>query len=549
MSIFKIDGTLFKQMVINGAVNLSNNSERIDKLNVFPVPDGDTGTNMKLTMNSGAKEIQDLNTNSISEVARKLSRGLLMGARGNSGVILSQLFRGFASGVDGYDAVDTIVFAKALQRGVETAYKAVMKPVEGTILTVSREAAEEVSRYVGPEVDFESILSRLVEEARRSLNRTPEKLPVLKEVGVVDSGGAGLLVIYEGFELAIKGVMLELQTEAEKETEVTVQASFSAKDIEFSYCTEFIFQLDPERIKSNPFSEEKLRNQLMELGDSLVVVQDEDIVKVHVHTNEPGTALNLAQTYGEFLKIKVDNMKEQHSTIVGVDHDTLVPDVKEKKEYAIISVCAGDGLKAVFEEMGCDYVISGGQTMNPSIEDFVKAIETVNAKNIIILPNNGNIIMAANQAAEVTEDSEVRVIPTKTIPQGYSSLLIFNPADDLETNVESMTKQIEEVKSGQVTYAVRDTQFNGLKINKNDYMGIYEKDIVVSASDRYETAIRLLEYMVDEDTEIITLFYGEDVTESEIEQIGEYVEENYSDVELELLEGNQPVYSYIIAIE
>lgn len=549
MSIFKIDGTLFKQMVINGAVNLSNNSERIDKLNVFPVPDGDTGTNMKLTMNSGAKEIQDLNTNSISEVARKLSRGLLMGARGNSGVILSQLFRGFASGVDGYDAVDTIVFAKALQRGVETAYKAVMKPVEGTILTVSREAAEEVSRYVGPEVDFESVLSRLVEEARRSLNRTPEKLPVLKEVGVVDSGGAGLLVIYEGFELAIKGVMLELQTEAEKETEVTVQASFSAEDIEFSYCTEFIFQLDPERIKSNPFSEEKLRNQLMELGDSLVVVQDEDIVKVHVHTNEPGTALNLAQTYGEFLKIKVDNMKEQHSTIVGVDHDTLVPDVKEKKEYAIISVCAGDGLKAVFEEMGCDYVISGGQTMNPSIEDFVKAIETVNAKNIIILPNNGNIIMAANQAAEVTEDSEVRVIPTKTIPQGYSSLLIFNPADDLETNVESMTKQIEEVKSGQVTYAVRDTQFNGLKINKNDYMGIYEKDIVVSASDRYETAIRLLEYMVDEDTEIITLFYGEDVTESEIEQIGEYVEENYSDVELELLEGNQPVYSYIIAIE
>lgn len=553
MSIFKIDGTLFKRMIINGAVNLSNNYERIDKLNVFPVPDGDTGTNMKLTFNSGAKEIQNLNTNSISEVAKKLSRGLLMGARGNSGVILSQLFRGFANGVDGYDAVDAVVFAKALHKGVETAYKAVMKPVEGTILTVSREAAEEIGRIASPEVDFESLLSRLVDEARRSLNRTPEKLPVLKEVGVVDSGGAGLLVIYEGFLLAIKGEILELKEIDEKDTETAVQAQFATEDILFSYCTEFIFQLDPERIKSNPFSEAKLRNQLSELGDSLVVVQDEDIVKVHVHTNEPGTALNIAQTYGEFLKIKVDNMKEQHSSIVGVDHATheVVPKVfpKEQKEYAIIAVCAGDGLKAVFEEMGCDYVISGGQTMNPSIEDFLKAIAAVNAKQVIILPNNGNVVMAAEQAAEVTENCIVRVIPTKSIPQGYSCLLIFNPADDLETNVEAMTNQMKEVKSGEVTYAVRDTKFNGLTIKKNDYMGIFEKDIVVSAPDRLETAMRLIDHMVDENSEIITVFYGEGVTEDELKELGEYIENNYGDIELELLEGNQPVYSYIIAIE
>lgn len=546
MSIFKIDGTLFKQMVINGAVNLSNNSERIDELNVFPVPDGDTGTNMKLTLNSGAKEIADLETNSIAEVAKKLSRGLLMGARGNSGVILSQLFRGFAMGVEGYDAVDSIVFARALKRGVETAYKAVMKPVEGTILTVSREAAEEISRYVGPEVAFENVLTRLVEEARRSLNRTPELLPVLKEVGVVDSGGAGLLVIYEGFEKAIKGEILTLDQKDDKHEKESVQSNFRTEDINFSYCTEFIFQIDSERIKTNPFTEERLRNGLAKIGDSLVVVQDEDIVKVHVHTNEPGVALNMAQKYGEFLKMKIENMKEQHSTIVGVEHKAPK---KERKEFAVISVCAGEGLQGIFEEMGCDYVISGGQTMNPSTEDFLKAIKEVNAENIIILPNNGNIIMAANQAAEVTEDSKVRVIPTKTIPQGYSTLLIFNPADDLESNVQAMMKQMTEVRSGQVTYAVRDTQYNGLEIKKNDYMGIFEKDIVVTQPDRLTTTLNLIDQMVDADSEIVTLFYGEDVNADEIQQISEYVEENFGDVELEVLEGNQPVYSYIIAVE
>lgn len=549
MSIFKIDGTLFKQMIINGAVNLDNNSERIDELNVFPVPDGDTGTNMKLTLNAGAKEIADLDSNSISVVAKKLSRGLLMGARGNSGVILSQLFRGFSAGVEGYDVADAVVFARALKKGVETAYKAVMKPVEGTILTVSREAADEMNRVAHPEMEFKIFLSRLVEESKRSLKRTPDLLPVLKEVGVVDSGGAGLVTIYEGFEKAVNGETLTLDVGKKEVQRESAQASFNTEDITFGYCTEFIFQLDEARLKTNPFTEERLRNSLDKLGDSLVVVQDEDIVKVHIHTDEPGVALNLAQRYGEFLKLKIENMREQHSTIVGVKHEEIYDVKKERKEYAVISVCAGDGLESIFKEMGCDYVISGGQTMNPSTEDFLKAIEEVNANKIILLPNNSNIIMAANQAAEVTENCEVRVVPTKTIPQGYSSLLIFNPADELDHNVEAMIAQMKDVKSGQVTYAVRDTQYNGLEIKKDDYMGIFEKNIIVSNKNRLQTTLSLIDQMIDEDSEIVTLFYGDDVNQDEIEKISEYVEEQYGDVELEVLEGNQPVYSYIIAIE
>ncbi len=549
MSTFKIDGSLFKQMIINGAVNLENNSDSIDQLNVFPVPDGDTGTNMKLTLNSGAKEIINLNSNSISEIAKKLSRGLLMGARGNSGVILSQLFRGFASGVEGCDNVDTVGFSKALKKGVETAYKAVMKPVEGTILTVSRESAEEASRMANPEMSFEELLGRLLAEAKRSLNRTPDLLPILKEVGVVDSGGAGLVTIYEGFAKAINGEILKLNETKEKSTQ-NAQSQFATEDIHFTYCTEFILQLDKEKTKTNPFTEARLSNFLLNIGDSLVVVQDEDMVKVHVHTNEPGVALNFAQKYGEFLKLKIENMKEQHSTIVSEADASHEPKKEvEKKEYGIIAVCSGEGLANIFKEMGCDYIISGGQTMNPSTEDFLKAIKEVNAKNVIILPNNSNIIMAANQAAEVTDDVLVKVVPTKTIPQGYSSLLIFNPAADIESNYNGMLEQMNEVKSGQVTYAVRDTQYNGIVIKKDDYMGIFEKNIVTSDHNRLEVTLSLLSKMVDDETEIVTVFYGDDVNEEEVESISEFIESNYKDVELEILEGNQPVYSYIIAIE
>ncbi len=550
MSIFKIDGSLFKQMIINGAVNLDNNSDYIDELNVFPVPDGDTGTNMKLTLNAGAKEIINLNSNSIAEVAKKLSRGLLMGARGNSGVILSQLFRGFASGVEGHDTADTVVFSKALKKGVETAYKAVMKPVEGTILTVSREAAEEVNRMATPEMPFKELISRLVTEAKRSLQRTPDLLPILKEVGVVDSGAAGLLVIYEGFEKAIAGEVLKLDDNKEIKDRQSAQSKFMTEDITFSYCTEFIVQLDKEKTKTNPFTEQRLSNFLINMGDSLVVVLDEDIVKVHVHTNEPGIALNFAQKYGEFLKIKIENMKEQHSSIVTeASNVSQTKKEVEKKEYGMIAVCSGEGLANIFKEMGCDMIISGGQTMNPSTEDFLKAIKEVNAKHVIILPNNSNIIMAANQAAEVTDDVVVKVVPTKTIPQGYSSLLIFNPTAAIQTNYEAMVEQMNEVKSGQVTFAVRDTQYNGIEIHKDDYMGIFEKNIVVSDHSRLEVTLSLLSQMVDEDTEIVTVFYGDDVNEVEVEKISEFIDANYKNVELEILEGNQPVYSYIIAIE
>ena len=547
MSIFKVDGSLFKQMIINGAVNLDNNCTKIDELNVFPVPDGDTGTNMKLTLKSGVKEIQDLNTNSISEIAKKLSRGLLMGARGNSGVILSQLFRGFASGVEGHDVADAVVFAKALKKGMETAYKAVMKPVEGTILTVARESAEEMCRIATPELSLKDFLARLVYEANRSLQKTPDLLPILKEVGVIDSGGKGLLVIYEGFEKAVNGEVLTINENAVVK-EPSAQSQFSIDDITFGYCTEFIVQLDNERLKSNPFTEERLINALAKIGDSLVVVQDEDIVKVHVHTNEPGVALNLAQKYGEFLTLKIENMREQHSSIV--EHEYSQPaQPKEMKEYGIIAVCSGEGLSNIFKEMGCDYIITGGQTMNPSTEDFLKAIKEVHARNVIILPNNSNIIMAANQAADNTEDVEVRVIPSKTIPQGYSSLLIFNPTTDIDENFESMSEQAKEVKSGQVTFAVRNTQYNGLEIKKDDYMGIFDKDIVVSKPNRLDVTLSLLDQMIDDLSEIVTVFYGDDVTEEEVMKITEYIEKNHRDVELEVLEGNQPVYSYIIAIE
>ena len=550
MSTFRIDGSLLKQMIINGTVNLENNSDKIDQLNVFPVPDGDTGTNMKLTLTSGAKEIKNIDSKSIYEVARKLSRGLLMGARGNSGVILSQLFRGFASGLEGEDVADAVIFAKALKKGVETAYKAVMKPVEGTILTVSRESAEEVSRIATPEMSFEELLSRLVEEAKRSLKRTPDLLPVLKEVGVVDSGGAGLLTIYEGFERAINGEILKIEENKTAKTVQSAQSVFATEDITFMYCTEFIVQLDSNKTRTNPFTEQRFANYLSSIGDSLVVVQDEEIVKVHVHTNEPGMALNFAQKYGEFLKLKIENMKEQHSTIVAEASHTMQPTKEvEKKEYGIIAVCSGEGLANIFKEMGCDVIIKGGQTMNPSTEDFLKAIDEINAQNIIIFPNNSNIVMAANQAAEVTEDVTVKVIPTKTIPQGYSSLLIFNPAQDIDTNFQSMVQQVKEVKSGQVTYAVRDTQYNGLVIKKDDYMGFYEKDIVVSDKKRLDVTLSLLDNMIDDDTEIVTVFYGEDTSVEEVETISDYVESKFKDVELEVLEGNQPVYSYIIAVE
>lgn len=545
MSLKQINGIVFKQMVINGANNLANRSKYVDQLNVFPVPDGDTGTNMSMTMTAGAKELVSLEEASIGKVAKVLSRGLLMGARGNSGVILSQLFRGFATGLEGKDEADIEDIAKALESGVKTAYKAVMKPIEGTILTVARESAEAAGAKYETVETIVDLYDLVVNEMQISLNRTPELLPVLKEVGVVDSGGQGLLYIFEGFLKALKGetIALEAQTEATGES---AQTALSSDEVEFGYCTEFIIRLDEER---TPFKEDVFRGRLEKLGNSIVVVQDEDIVKVHVHTLTPGDALNLAQKHGEFVKLKIENMTEQHNEIIGQNAPQSEPAKREQAEYGIISVVAGEGIKHLFEEQGCHYVIEGGQTMNPSTEDFLKAIDELNAKNIIILPNNSNIIMAANQAAQVTEDVNVVVVPSKTIPQGYTALMMFNEHASVEDNTEEMNQAITEVKSGQVTYAVRDTQMNGVDIKENDFIGILDKDIIVSVPERFESACALVDKMIDEDSEIVTILYGEGVDEDEADELAEYIENKYDDVEVTIFDGQQPVYSYIISVE
>lgn len=546
MSLKQINGIVFKQMVINGANNLANKSKYVDQLNVFPVPDGDTGTNMSMTMTAGAKELVSLDEASIGKVAKILSRGLLMGARGNSGVILSQLFRGFATGLEGKDEASIEEIAFALESGVKTAYKAVMKPVEGTILTVARESAEAaVLKYETVETVID-LYELVVNEMQISLDHTPELLPVLKEVGVVDSGGQGLTYIFEGFLKALKGEVINLEQQTETGQE-SAQMALNSDEIEFGYCTEFILRLDEER---TPFKEEVFRGRLEKLGNSIVVVQDEDIVKVHVHTLTPGEALNLAQKHGEFVKLKIENMTEQHNEILGQNSpQPTEPVAKEQMEYGIISVVAGEGIKQLFEEQGCHYVIEGGQTMNPSTEDFLKAIDELNAKNIIILPNNSNIIMAANQAAQVTEDVNVVVIPSKTIPQGYTSLIMFNENAAMDENEEVMTQAITEVKSGQVTYAVRDTQMNGVDIKENDFIGILDKDIVVSVPERFESACALVDKMIDEDSEIVTIIYGEGTDEDEADELAEYIENKYDDVEVTIFNGEQPVYSYIISVE
>ena len=548
-----IDGNLFKKMVVTGAIVLHNNHPEIDALNVFPVPDGDTGTNMSLTFSAGASEIEKLDSNDIYEVAKKLSKGLLMGARGNSGVILSQIFRGVSMAFEGKKEVNAVELAHAFQNGAKVAYKAVMRPVEGTILTVIREASEAVVKYAQDGMEIEDVFSYFVKEAEESLERTPELLPVLKEVGVVDSGGAGLLLVFTGFMAALAGEEIErveIKGDATKDVLMDVE---SDGEEGFGYCTEFIFRLDPGKIKV--FKEENLRNELERLpGNSIVVVQDEDIVKVHVHTLKPGNALNTAQRYGEFIKLKIENMQEQHNSIIESNTTptakaTPVVPQREAKEVAIISVAAGDGIKDMFMELHCDYVVSGGQTMNPSAEDIVQAIRDVNAKHVIILPNNSNIVMTAQQAAIILEDEvDVQVIPTKTIPQGLSACIMYNPEVSLEENLEEMNDAIANVKTGQVTFAIKDTNIDGVDIKANQYMALCEKEITACVPSKIEALKETLKGLVDDDSEIITLIYGEDVNDEEVEEIEAYVEENY-DAELECVNGKQPVYSFIIGVE
>ena len=539
-----INGLLFKQMLESGANNLTNKFPEIDALNVFPVPDGDTGTNMSLTFNAGVKDALSCGSENVCEIAKVLSKGLLMGARGNSGVITSQIFRGLAQGVECMNEINGFQLANALVNGSRVAYKAVMRPVEGTILTVVREAADYTYAFASQTADVscEAVMDKMVEEAIESLKRTPELLPVLKEVGVVDSGGAGLVTILQGFASAIKGTVIELSKQ-QGDNEV---AGAALESEEFGYCTEFIVRLDDTARMT--FQEHVLRDALANIGNSIVCVQDEDIVKVHVHTLTPGEALNLGQRYGEFVKLKIENMQEQHENIMTNAAKAEKEADKPKAKYALITVAAGEGLAQMFKELRVDHVISGGQTMNPSTEDFVEAIKKVNAENVILLPNNSNIVLAAQQAADVMEDYNVHVIPTKTIPQGLSACIMFNPDVEFDINLAEMNDAITLVKTGQVTYAIKDTTFEGMEIKAGDYMGIKEKDIIISTKDKLEATKKLLDALVDADSEIVTLIYGEGVDEAQAQEIVQYIDDTYG-IEVEVNNGQQPVYSFIIGVE
>ncbi|PKM89904.1 MAG: hypothetical protein CVU85_01745 [Firmicutes bacterium HGW-Firmicutes-10] len=537
-----LTGKQFKLMLDSGANHLSNRHHEIDALNVFPVPDGDTGTNMHLTFSAGVKDVLNAHNEHLGDIAKILSKGLLMGARGNSGVILSQIFRGFFQSVETHSEVNAKQMAAAFIRGSEVAYKAVMRPVEGTILTVLRESAANTAKFVekNPNISIIEFMDVLIKEAHVSLQNTPELLPVLKEVGVVDSGGAGLVVIFEGFRYALAGAPVELM--ANIDTHASAQLDM-AND-EFGYCTEFILRLEHE--KRDFFSEDKLKRDLARMGDSIVIVQDEDLVKVHIHTLTPGDALNLAQRFGEFVKLKIENMQEQHAAIL--EHSHAHGAEKPRKKYGIIAVGAGEGIKTMFEELRADVVINGGQTMNPSTEDFVAAIRSLNAEHIILLPNNSNIILAAQQAESICDELNVHVLISKTIPQGLSACIMFNPEVDIDSNLEEMNAAIAHVKTGQVTYAIKDTTIDGKEIKANDYMGIVEKHIVVSIPDKIEAACRMLDHLLDDSADIVTVIAGEDASDEEIEQVSSYLKKNFR-AEIEVHKGKQPVYSFIFGVE
>lgn len=555
----KIDGILLKQMIISGVNNLYNNYPEVDALNVFPVPDGDTGTNMNLTISSGAKEIATRNDASVYDVAKAFSRGLLMGARGNSGVILSQIFRGFAQGLKGKIEATAQDISDALLMGKEVAYKAVMRPVEGTILTVIRESSQALADSVYPDMPLDEALDILLKEARESLKRTPNLLPVLKEAGVVDSGGAGLCKIIEGFDLALHNQIVEKNMPDVVSDSVVepiignVQASLEHK--EFGYCTEFILKLpeDPIKAKKKNFVPSRFSGVLNSHGNSIVMVHDDDLIKVHIHTLNPGNILTYAQQFGEFVKIKVENMSEQHTHLIEEDAKAKEDEIKKqpKKPFGLISVGAGKGIVDLFKDLNCDYIVSGGQTMNPSTEDFIKAIKSINAEQIFILPNNSNIIMAATQACDVmNEEVKCTVIPTKTIPQGLVSAMMYNPESDYDTNYNDMMESLSSVKSGQVTFAVKDTSFEGMEIHKDDFIGICDKKILATEKDKIKCALKLINTMIDEDSSIITIITGEDVTEAERDALKELVQAKVGDmVDVDVKVGLQPVYSFIIGIE
>ena len=534
-----------------------NNHPEIDALNVFPVPDGDTGTNMSMTFNAGAAEIKGMDSDNIYDIAKKLSKGLLMGARGNSGVILSQIFRGFAMGLEGHESVDAVAFANAWKSGAEVAYKAVMKPVEGTILTVSRGAASAAIKKAESTNDAVEVMRAALDGAKAALAKTPEMLPVLKEVGVVDSGGQGLVFIYEGFLSALTGEYIaseDFQATPATMTEMinaehhkSVAGHVATEDITFGYCTEIMIGLKQGPTYVKDFDYEEFQNYLSNLGDSLLVVNDDEIVKVHVHTEDPGLVMQEGLKYGALVKVKVDNMRNQHDAQVQKE-EAIQAAPSAPKDFALIAVVAGDGLADIFKSQGVDYVISGGQTMNPSTEDIVKAIEQVNAKNVIILPNNKNIFMAAQSAAEVV-DVNAAVVETRTVPQGFTSLLAFDPSQSIEANVEAMTASLSDVTSGSVTLAVRDTTIDGLEIHENDILGMVDGKILVSTPDMDQALLDTFDKMIDEDSEIVMIYVGEEGNQDQAQALAEKLEEAHEDIEVEIFQGDQPVYPYLFSVE
>ena len=570
-----IDATTLKALYISAANNLYNHYPEVDQLNVFPVPDGDTGMNMNLTVTSGAKEIQNKEYDDIHEVAANFSRGLLMGARGNSGVITSQIFRGFAQGLEGKKSINAVEFAKALSSGREVAYKAVMKPVEGTILTVIRESSTALNEYVKPSTSIEDAFDYWLSEARKSLEHTPELLPVLKEVGVVDSGGAGLVRLIEGMVSAVHGDFVERNADVAPSAPaepVYAGAKLSEDEEGYGYCTQFILRIDDGSDKSKkPFNEKYFMRFLSTHGKSLVTVRDEEIVKVHVHALSPGSILNYAQQFGEFVTIIIENMSEEHANIEkgykatdylaglesGRRKEQILEEPEEElepnKDMGLIAVSSGKGLDEMFKELGADVIVSGGQTMNPSTEDFVKAIKKSRARNVIILPNNSNIVMAASQAADVMEGSSVtvKVVPSKTIPQGISSAMMYQPEGDIESVFSDMKGALKSVRSGSVTYAIKDTEIEGVHITKGFYMAMKDKNIVSCVKDKLEALFDLAESLLRRSEScLLTVYGGEDVTDEELSKVAESLNEKYGDeVDVDVKRGGQPVYSFLVGVE
>ena len=550
-----INAKLLQDMLISGANNLYNHYPEIDALNVFPVPDGDTGMNMNLTMASGAKEIQNRSDSEVHPIAMAFSKGLLMGARGNSGVITSQIFRGFAQALEGYKTIDANLLADAFVNGSAVAYKAVMRPVEGTILTVIRESSSSLKNYVEEESDILKAFKYLLSEAQKSLKHTPELLPVLKEVGVVDSGGAGLIKILEGMLSALNGKFIEKKAiSRDQGTDNSAQQAMESD--EFGYCTEFILRLDPENKK--PFIESRFKSVLSNHGNSLVVVRDDDIVKVHVHTLAPGAVLTYGQSFGEFIKLKIENMTEQHTSLQEkkegevAPNDDPVSELKKEptKEVSLVAVAAGKGVEEAFTELGVESIITGGQTMNPSINDIAKAITSTNAKTVYVFPNNSNIVMAALQAKDVLQgEVEVIVVQSKTIPQGIAAVSQFSPDLSVSENLANMKEVIAHISTGEVTYAVKDTKMNGVDIKKDYFMAIANKKVVCCESKPEKALFKMLKKMIREDSYLATIFVGEGVPEKTLNALQKDLPEEYPNVEFDIRRGDQPVYNYIVGIE